>query len=542
MEYKPRPDEFFITDKRTGKKVLVKRKNETVDADRRSTYQRQQDQTRAKQVYRQYEEDKKQEEGMKNLQGFLTFVSPSTYIGPVFNNNGKSYAENVMSGEGIGDVAGNVAIDMLIPFAIGGAGRAATNVAKRFPYRLNIPVSSDKYYRVVGMDAIDDANKSGLIRWQSTSNNTLQDNNLSGKSLLDKLDVGSRSGGVPYFTKGKLYMPPESGQAVIIGNNSIPWRRIGPKGKVNKYSPEDPINKGNSATPYINGQFNIAPSGNFEYWVRGSNPITKHLFKRKQFKSPVQLDLDFRYPLTEGDNKVQKAFASLIMRGKMPGTYGMRVTPLETVNPEVSRIMNNQVFSRLGEIPPENLYSDIYQGSRSLMQNYHPRVQGVNFPGERIVIKEGIYQPYVLPHELRHRIDDTIPLSSAQQQVLNKAYSDDFNSDEIKKAVGYDSSYDMQKEAITTNLDSRIKALESYDDGYAYTLTTPSEQNKVIDELSDVWIIDAIRRSNGYGEAYIDYLKRNNLLTKDKIQAFRNAMKYVGGVSAPIIIGTSTQR
>lgn len=48
-------------------------------------------------------------------------------------------------------------------------------------------------------------------------------------------------------------MPPESGQAVIIGNNSIPWRRIGPKGKVNKYSPEDPINKGNSATPYING-------------------------------------------------------------------------------------------------------------------------------------------------------------------------------------------------------------------------------------------------------------------------------------------------
>lgn len=78
-----------------------------------------------------------------------------------------------MSGEGTGDVAGNVAIDILTPFAIGGTGRVATNVAKRFPYRLNIPVSSDKYYRVVGMDAIDDANKSGLIRWQSTSNNTL---------------------------------------------------------------------------------------------------------------------------------------------------------------------------------------------------------------------------------------------------------------------------------------------------------------------------------------------------------------------------------
>ena len=58
---------------------------------------------------------------MKNLQGLLTFVSPSTYVGPVFNNNGKSYTENVMSGEGTGSTAGNVAVDMLTPFAVGGA-------------------------------------------------------------------------------------------------------------------------------------------------------------------------------------------------------------------------------------------------------------------------------------------------------------------------------------------------------------------------------------------------------------------------------------
>lgn len=285
IKYTPRPDEFFITDRRTGKKVLVKRKNETVSADNRSTYQRQQDQTKSKQIYRQYEEDKKQEEGMKNLQGFLTFVSPSTYIGPVFNNNGKSYAENVMSGEGTGSTAGNVAIDILTPFAVGGAKSLTASVARKLPYRLSVPVSSDKYYRVVGMDAIDDANKSGLIRWQPTSTNSLQDNNLGKKSLLEKLEVGSRSGGVPYFTKGKLYMPPQQGQAVIVGNRSIPWRRIGPKGRVNKYSPEDPISKGNSATPYINEQFNIASTGAFEYWTRGNNFITKHLYKRYSFDS-----------------------------------------------------------------------------------------------------------------------------------------------------------------------------------------------------------------------------------------------------------------
>lgn len=130
MEYKPRPDEFFITDRRTGKKVLVKRKNETISTDRRTIYQRKQDEKRTQQLHRQYEEDKKQEEGMRNLQGFLTFVSPSTYVGPVFNNNGKSYVENVMSGEGTGNVAGNAAIDILTPTAIGGVRSLASRGLK----------------------------------------------------------------------------------------------------------------------------------------------------------------------------------------------------------------------------------------------------------------------------------------------------------------------------------------------------------------------------------------------------------------------------
>lgn len=147
MEYSPRPDEFFITDRRTGKKVLVKRKNETISADRRNTYQRKQDEKRTQQLHRQYEEDKKQEEGMRNLQGFLTFISPSTYVGPVFNNNGKSYVESVMSGEGIGSTAGNVAIDMLTPFAIGGA-KSLTSSAIR---RLNIPVNTTRSIRLPWM-------------------------------------------------------------------------------------------------------------------------------------------------------------------------------------------------------------------------------------------------------------------------------------------------------------------------------------------------------------------------------------------------------
>ena len=131
IQYKLKPGELFFTDKNTGKKILIKPRNETISADRRNTYQKKQNEKRTQQLHKQYEEDKKQEEGMKNLQGFLTFVSPSTYIGPIFNNNGKSYTENVMSGEGTGDVAGNVAIDILTPFAIGGINKGV-QIGNRF--------------------------------------------------------------------------------------------------------------------------------------------------------------------------------------------------------------------------------------------------------------------------------------------------------------------------------------------------------------------------------------------------------------------------
>lgn len=389
MEYKPRPDEFFITDKRTGKKVLVKRKNETVSADRRSTYQRQQDQTRAKQVYRQYEEDKKQEEGMKNLQGFLTFVSPSTYIGPVFNNNGKSYAENVMSGEGTGDTAGNIAIDMLTPFAVKGAKSLATNAVKRFPYRPNT--------------------------------SSLQ---------------------------------------------SIPY---------------------------------------------------DILLKSKEGRGIV---------------------AQGILRGKLPPTSDMTLTEIQ-VSPYIRKLMNDQVFNRLGISPSSDFYNKVYLGSKNLMEPTH--ASGFYFPeAYKIVIKEGIPEEYVLPHELRHKLDHIFPLSNESKSMLDKAYGKEFTSEEVKEH--FKPNLNLSEEAITTNLDSRIKLLESYNPGYNYTNLSVQQQNDIIDKMPDFYIVDAVEQSNGYGQTYINYLRQNNLLTKDKIQTFRDAMKYVGGVSIPVTIGTSTQR
>ena len=148
-KYKPKQNEFFFIDRRTGKKVLVRKRDETVSADNRSTYQRQEAQRKANRAYKQYKEIKNEKEGMTNLQGLFTLISPSTYIGPVFNNNGKSYLDNIISGEGTGDAAGNLAIDLLTPFAVGGTKSLATRL---FPKSITREAMKDVHNYVSSPD------------------------------------------------------------------------------------------------------------------------------------------------------------------------------------------------------------------------------------------------------------------------------------------------------------------------------------------------------------------------------------------------------
>ena len=161
-------------------------------------------------------------------------------------------------------------------------GQGIGKIAKQMPYRFKIPVSPNNYYRVVNKEAIDDANLTGIIRHKITENNKepiLKPN----ASLLERLNTGSRSGGIPYFSKGKLYMASDN-KAVIVGDNSIPWRRVGSKGRKNKYSPDAPIPNEASATPYYEGTFNSAPTEHFSYWERV--PHLKFLWRHRKFKNP----------------------------------------------------------------------------------------------------------------------------------------------------------------------------------------------------------------------------------------------------------------
>lgn len=55
IPYKLKPNEFYFIDKKTGKKTLIKRKQETVTEDKRSTYQKKYDKIRTEQIQKKYE-------------------------------------------------------------------------------------------------------------------------------------------------------------------------------------------------------------------------------------------------------------------------------------------------------------------------------------------------------------------------------------------------------------------------------------------------------------------------------------------------------
>lgn len=130
VPYKLKSNEFYFIDKKTGKRIIGRQKQEVISSDNRTINQRKQDQSRAKQIQKKQEADKNYEKGLETINTLSTLAMPSTYIGPVFNNNGKSYLDNVISGEGTGNTTGNLAIDLAIPF-----GLKLSNKGISYPYK-----------------------------------------------------------------------------------------------------------------------------------------------------------------------------------------------------------------------------------------------------------------------------------------------------------------------------------------------------------------------------------------------------------------------
>ena len=62
--YKLKPNEFYLIDKKTGKRIIGRQKQEVISSDNRTINQRKQDQSKAKQIQKKQEADKNQ---IKNI-------------------------------------------------------------------------------------------------------------------------------------------------------------------------------------------------------------------------------------------------------------------------------------------------------------------------------------------------------------------------------------------------------------------------------------------------------------------------------------------
>lgn len=195
-------------------------------------------------------------------------------------------------------------------------------------------------------------------------------------------------------------------------------------------------------------------------------------------------------------------------------------------------------------VSPDNVIADVklntegpwYTASRKVFSaaGYEPRVQGIHTSSTgNITIADDAEDVYrFLTHELRHKIDNGIPLTQHENDLLRAAFGDEFLNIPYAKR----NNYDMHNDMVTTIGDARTSLL-----GYGKGMPI-EQQNFFIDQVPDDVIVNAIADSNGYGKEFIQLLQQNRALTPERIKAFREAMKYVGMSALPLLLGsTDTQ-
>ena len=155
----------------------------------------------------------------------------------------------------------------------------------KYPYSPFIPLNPNRYYRIVGPkdaisgDAIADAIETGYLRTSSLANKFKFDPDPNTITLAPKVfDYMMFSKGVPW--KGSLAAVGGKGSKRIIRSKNniddIIWEQ----------SNIDFRHKGHKGIfrPRYNGSLEQVPSEYFEYFEKGTGPISKYFWKRHNFK------------------------------------------------------------------------------------------------------------------------------------------------------------------------------------------------------------------------------------------------------------------
>ena len=200
---------------------------------------------------------------------------------------------------------------------------------------------------------------------------------------------------------------------------------------------------------------------------------------------------------------------------------------------QVKNSIENSVYPRMREMRPwltDNQFKSAFNYAADGKYTAYPvkTFQAANGPESRITAS---YYPDAdhiavragritddLGHEIEHKLDEAIPLTKQEDNILSNAY----------KQIAKD-------ERKTTNYEARKALLGPYADQNLSIL----EQNKIIDAASDEEIFEAVAKSNGYGYDFMEALRENDQLTIEVANAIRQAMKKVGAYSAPIVSGAA---
>lgn len=245
-----KPGEYRV--KINGKTVIAKPRYAELKPDNRSQYQVKQNQKRSEVLRKAHEEEKNKEEAAKTVAALATLVSPSTYIGPLSNGNGKSYMDNLVSGEGTGNADANLAIDIATPFVISGAGKSArvvsTNIG-RTPMRATGANSISKSFTNPN-DGLPWALKGGKwdqyeINKQAREGGIDLRNWITNKSFIDNQELNkevARRLGLEYIP---IWERPEAiKQLNRYGTNGTIVQRVDPNGPLGWV--ENPIGSGHT--------------------------------------------------------------------------------------------------------------------------------------------------------------------------------------------------------------------------------------------------------------------------------------------------------
>ena len=320
------------------------------------------------------------------------------------------------------------------------------------------------------------------------------------------------------------------GNTIMHGLETLPLFNLGLKG-LNSLSNSNSSISGSRFMDFVNSKTEGIRRPLYDYLETHSNQITD---KIRDLLSTMKVEVPDAMARVSGDPKYQHLYR--------PGLLD------EDVNYMLhNSVARNQLAQRKAGYSEGYVWNKAHEAFSGLNDaryaelpdNYFWSTGKPTLKGKRtrqgissyISKRKGIPRRTVR-HELRHVMQDVYQLTPEQQKILEEAYGEDFLN--IANTTPRYKNYSLRKEMEPVNQDSRSVILEENNIENA----SIEHQNKVMDDLTDEQVFNAVENADGYGKAYIDYLRESNLLTPEKAKAFREAMKHVGAY-LPWISGSS---